>query len=840
MFKSIRLYLFVVGLVLGLIGTFQSPALADASAAQPVASSLAVAHARRVEARALKSSFAELEAFGREAAQRGDEEGLSRLQHVTWIMINQHDAPMAERWNEALRQAAERQRNRPYLEIAKVNDLEIRRFGDEEVPLEEYEALAARQTDPIAKAFAQNSVAMRLIDARRSGDAFRVLVGVVRDIPEGQEGVASLGAAVWSRISVAHMMVDDVSGFLTAITRAEDYMAASSYPRPDYESLYHLTQSLGFLGRYEEAQYLMAAYSRLAHRTNTRLSRSHAGSLCAYEATVRDDWAAVLKCLAPFGPNLEQLQVNASYMLAHRATAYARTGNPVMAGRDLAEVERRVAAGLMRPSLPVLQARGEVPISQGDYAHGVTALREYHLFRFLKASQLAASVNEQVVVSIDDQLQAATEQNALKARMIDSQRWIVGILIVLAIGAAFAFWRQRQLSQQLEDAGRRLQDAFDAKTAFFANMSHEIRTPLNGVVAMADALGRRRLDEGSTDMVRIIASSGATLERLLSDILDSAKMEARHLEIEATPFNLGEMVAEIEGLWRQAAFKKGIRIAARLDPAADRWVMADRVRLSQLLNNLISNALKFTSEGEVVLSVEAAQADRIRFTVRDTGVGFDAEQKARIFERFQQADGSITRRFGGTGLGLSISRQLAELMDGDLDCDSTPGKGSRFWFELPMPKVVESATIAPAPVTAAPEAAKASVLKMLIVDDHPANRTILGMLLEDEATELHYVENGRESVEALSSGVFDVVLMDMEMPVMGGLEATRAIRAMEAETGADPTTIIIFSANSSSEDQRRGRDAGADGHIAKPVVLERLLEGIDLAMRQNRQRRAAA
>lgn len=784
----------------------------------------------------MSTSFEALEAFGQAAALRKDAEGLSRLQHVTWIMINQDDYTAAERWNTVLRQSAERQKSARYLAVSKANEMHIRYTRDGTVSLDEMKAFAAAQTDWLPKVVAETVVARMMINDFSVADGLRLLARTTATIPEDQTQVASIGAAAWTIVSIAHMQIDDVPGYLTAINKAETYMAASDYPFPDYDTLYNLAQSLGFLGRYDEASVLVDAYTRLAKKTNTPTALAYAGTLCGYAAVAREDWPATLKCVAPFGPNLDAPHSTVVVMLPMRATAYARTGQVALAKRDLAEIHRLIGLGQMTRTPSVRRSEAELMIAEGDYAHGVPALREYHISRFNRSTLSAAAATEQIVVGIDEQLQAATAQNKLKAQMISSQRWLVAILLIVGIGIAAMFWKQARLSRELAAANRREREAHEAQAAFFANMSHEIRTPLNGVVAMADALSKADLNDEAAHMVRIIGSSGNTLERLLSDILDNAKMEAGQIEIEILPFDLGETVTDIQSLWSQKAAAKGVVIEALADADVTRWAMGDQVRLSQVLNNLVSNALKFTDEGKVVLTAKPTEGDRVLFTVTDTGVGFDAEQKLKIFERFQQADGTITRRFGGTGLGLSICRQLVDLMGGELDCDSTPGEGSRFWFEIELPRI-EAAVAAPSP--AQPEADIVQPLKILVADDHTTNRTILGLLLDDENMELRYAEDGQQAVDAVRGTEFDVILMDMQMPVMGGLDATRAIRVFEQETGRRGSTIIILSANADAESQKQGADAGANGHISKPVVLERLLEGIDTAIKRNRDAQGA-
>lgn len=345
---------------------------------------------------------------------------------------------------------------------------------------------------------------------------------------------------------------------------------------------------------------------------------------------------------------------------------------------------------------------------------------------------------------------------------------------------------------------------------------------------MADALGQRDLNADEHEMVEVIRSSGATLERLLSDILDSARIESGQVTIETAPFHLGRAVHDVAALWRVPAEAKGVAVVAHVNAGLDHMVEGDAVRVRRVLTNLVSNALKFTTEGEVTLAVETGEEGDVRFTVTDTGVGFDEEQKARIFGRFQQADGSITRRFGGTGLGLAISRELVELMGGWLECDSTPGQGSRFWFEIPLPQVAEASEVVEKvqPVGDVRE----HPLRVLLADDHPANRKVIEIMLAATAMELVAVEDGALALETFKREAFDLVLMDMQMPVMDGLTATAAIRAFEAQAGRLPTPILMLTANAMAEHVEAGRAAGADGHLTKPLTLAALFDGIAQAV----------
>jgi len=395
--------------------------------------------------------------------------------------------------------------------------------------------------------------------------------------------------------------------------------------------------------------------------------------------------------------------------------------------------------------------------------------------------------------------------------------------VALVILRLWRMAREVIRARDLAEAGDR------AKSDFIANMSHEIRTPLNGVLGMAQAMEGFELSPDQRGRLRVIRESGRSLLALLNDVLDLSKIEAGKVELAETPFRLDDKVAAVGAIYRDLATEKGLDLHVRVAPEAAGLWMGDKLRIRQVLCNLVSNAVKFTATGSVTLAVEATP-DGVRFTVTDTGIGFEQAAAGSLFRKFEQADASTTRRYGGTGLGLSISHSLAHLMGGTITATSRPGEGACFTVDLPLRRALASEEACPVPAPGIePVSADGQPLRILAAEDNATNRMVLHALIEPLDAELLLVTNGREAVEAFAGGRFDVVLMDVQMPEMNGLDATRAIRRRETEEGWAPTPILALTANVMSHQLESYLAAGMDGHIAKPLDVAALyaaLEGV--------------
>ncbi len=372
----------------------------------------------------------------------------------------------------------------------------------------------------------------------------------------------------------------------------------------------------------------------------------------------------------------------------------------------------------------------------------------------------------------------------------------------------------------LVEALRAAEAATEAKASFLANMSHEIRTPMNGVLGVMHLLNDEPLTANGKQLLREAVGCGQMLSELLNDVLDFSKIEAGKLELNPEPLNPGHLIEGVASLIRGQAEAKGLKLVVDRKDAVG-WVMADPVRLRQILFNLVGNAIKFTLQGEIAIraeTVDGKDGQRLRIEISDTGVGISQDAQAGLFQRFTQADASTTRRFGGTGLGLAITKRLAELMGGEVGVRSTLGEGSTFWVE------VDAAATDPVKLEEAAEQGFLDGLSILVVEDNPTNRMIATKMLENLGAVVQTAEDGERGVEAAATGVFDLVLMDIQMPGIDGVEATRRIRKLDGPASQMP--IIALTANVMAHQHQDYLLAGMNGVVGKPISPNALLREI--------------
>lgn len=435
----------------------------------------------------------------------------------------------------------------------------------------------------------------------------------------------------------------------------------------------------------------------------------------------------------------------------------------------------------------------------------------------------------------------------------------VGVLVMILLLTVFLFveaylaGKMRRSQARLAAAARSASEASEAKSVFLANVSHEIRTPLNGILGMAAELGETALDADQRACLDVISHAGDVLLHTLNDVLDLSKVESGQLELETRDFDLHALLDAAVALHRPLAEGKGLGIRLLRAPETPRFVSGDSQRLSQVLHNLLGNAIKFTETGRVTVRAgRAPGTDGLCLSVSDTGRGIAPELQDRIFEPFLQADGSITRTFGGTGLGLSISRALASAMGGDLRVVSREGEGATFHVTLRLPDAGTPQSSPGAPAEQAPPAAPTAAgearpgaaatsdadrgpdvrpLRVLVVDDNATNRILLRRYLRHLPARIEEARDGAEAVDAVTADGFDVVLMDVQMPVMDGIAATAIIRAREAALGRSPTRIIAITANVMTHQVASYLQSGVDDVLAKPVAKSDLIAMLEQSSR---------
>ncbi|MFA7261446.1 MAG: ATP-binding protein [Caulobacter sp.] len=768
--------------------------------------------ARTLETRNLMTTPAQVADWEARAVASKGAGRLEQLRRITVEALTAGDLTRGNRWLDLYAREIEvRNDARHRRALAQLNAYRRGIDGDYSGAAAELTELLAGERDPLLRAAGARLLAYSLTDAGLPVQSLQVIRSGLRDADLSDQaaplklGLADAGAYAARELGDLPAFIDNIEIGIAA-TRTTDQ------PIDGRTALYNLTVLSSAQGRSALAERLLQQYRRLADATSDATEIGWANELCAKIKTADKSYADALACAGAALANPEIASEHRPKVMLLEVIALARLGRPTEARGQLTAL-MALARERGDPVLThdILQGEAEVLRSEGRLVEAYEALLRFH---DKQRSDMAASVVEglhgmraSLESEIDDTqaLLKAQRQQTLQISIL------VGIVALALIGALASLLGQRRLQGRLVAAAERAERADKVKSEFLANMSHEIRTPLTSIVGFSRLLvDQPDLSATSAQFARRIVTATQSLLAIVNDVLDFSKLEAGQARIEPRPTDLASLIEDVAGLFESQAAEKGVALTVE-GPGASVWAEVDPDRLRQILLNLIGNAMKFTASGAVTVAAAWSPDTGLDVEVRDTGPGISAEDQAKLFRRFSQLDGSARRSTGGTGLGLAISSGLVEAMGGEIGVESEVGQGSCFWFRVPAP-----AAQAPdaGPAAAAPSLS-VNQARVLVVDDNDSNRELVGHLLATLDLDLSFAQDGEGAVELARQRPFDLILMDIRMPGMGGEAAMGAIRG-----GRGPnvnTPILAFTADVDGEATSHLMSVGFDGHIRKPI-----------------------
>ncbi|WP_165185062.1 response regulator [Caulobacter soli] len=631
--------------------------------------------------------------------------------------------------------------------------------------------------------------------------------------------------------------IGDKEGALDHMSQAARLDEGNAFYMRKVERIYDIAYTAAEVGELDAAEHFASVHHHMTQAAGDPDLKTWDRYLCARIANARHAPARVLRCLDAGAFEIARPTNRLTGLsLRLRAQAQAELGDPAAARADLDVIRAIPVETLERDPQAELLLSAYIALAEHRGEDAFRLLDQWRRQDHEKTQAALSRNGAQMASALETELRSKRDESRrltaeveLNRRLAHASIIIAMLLGVLVLGGVGWSFYLRRASVRLKEARGRAESANEAKSAFLAVMSHELRTPLNGMLGMAQALRTEALNARQREQVELMIDSGDTLLVLLNDILDLSKIEAGKLEIAPTAGDLVGVCARLVGGYQPTAREKDVELTFTVLGEPPPMLMFDAVRVRQCLANLLSNALKFTVVGRVDVALAWApdpQTGRagVRLTVTDTGIGMSPATLSKLFGAFTQADASTTRTFGGTGLGLNITRRLAELMDGEILVDSGEGRGSTFTLTFQADVAASGATDAGAPAFgAASEDEALSPLhgrRVLVVDDHPVNRRVIKLFLAPFDCDLVEVENGREALDALEAEVFDLVLMDVNMPVMDGLEATRRLRRDPRWT---TLPVVALTADVMRTQIDTCLEAGMDAHIAKPIDLRDLV-----------------
>ena len=761
------------------------------------------------------ATTAALEEFGRDALKLPGRHRLSRLAFIlNGLFLNPDDKPYRY-WSHVLHREAMRAHDRRYEDIASIFDMvDLTFHGDAKRGLSGLRALKEHTSDPLVRAGAWLEAVQfdRDVTPQDRAAAVRYAIEVAADnSDEDQVQLYALAMTIREQL-FSSLAVKSQS----ALKIFED-MERFQYPQDGISVWVGFFSSALNEGDFPLAEHLYRRYQELAPSLAVS-DPDHAaeGWMCVNLAYQEGDSARVLRCFDGFGASQARDPRFSAEMSQIRIISLIRLGR-IPEARQAYQAFSAASKGQDAARL------------HADFTATIEAL--FRASRNGSVDDLAGLMdrNNEVLRSrtrtdaaMVDVLSSEYDRNSALTKSV--MRMQGSLLAVCALAIAAGLWAlrsQMRLARRLKKAKAEAEAANEAKSQFLATISHEIRTPLNGVLGLSQVMANDDLSPRQADRLIMIRRSGANLMALLNDILDLSRIEAGHLELDEIAYDIRDVAEGLVGTFQPQAQAKGLKLSMLLEPQALGSYRGDVVRLNQIVSNLVANAVKFTEAGEISITIGHSEAG-LEIKVRDTGPGMDEETAKRIFARFVQGDASATRRYGGAGLGLAIARELCEAMGGRLTVTSNLGEGSVFVLHLPQPRVVHLArkTQGADPVSTAFAALKQRRLRVLAAEDDAISATVLKSLLDEIEAETVMVDDGMKAVAAFEAGAFDLVLLDLEMPALDGLDAVRLMRAQEEARGQARTPMLAVTAAAMAHQLRTCLSAGFDDRLTKPLLAE--------------------
>ena len=776
--------------------------------------------AATIERDAKAATYDDLGKFGQQALSLKGAEKFVRLQYVSQEYIENYDIEKFQKWNQILLNTAKQENSERFVKIAEIDQTLIQVILGDESALKRLADRSTTETDWYVKAHALLQRANISSAMNRNTDSL-LLVSEAETLVRGR-GIES--SYVRLEIDEARALrlitVFDIFGAAKLMEDAASIYHGLGLPRPNNQELYNMAAIAIRLGDEDLANKLFSIYHGLARPSDSQSQKLNYVNLCAAVNQAFGTPQQVLDCIGSTNLDLQQGGPTASIVTVQRALARAQLGQVAQAENDYETLKAIEAKGGLLPTvatrLPVLEA--EIKAARGDAQSGFKQLRAYMRSQSITEAQMYDSSRREIT-------EEYTRNLRLRAQLVKSQSLIIALTLAALAGGGVMLGLQIRLANRYRKQRARAEAATAAKDEFLSNMSHEIRTPLTAVIGFAQLLKNRSdLPEDALAQIRKVMDGGNALLLIVNDVLDFSKIESGRLELEPQPFKPRDVVSRAVALVEGLADAKGLNLSFQSDDSLPDLVVGDAGRLRQAILNLVNNAVKFTSSGSVLVKLAYdAQTSRLSCDVTDTGPGIPLDKQALLFKRFSQVDNSVSRVYGGSGLGLAITRSLVALMGGEVSLVSQEGQGSTFSFYVVAPIASQVATSEVAGESSA-QWDQGQGGQILIVDDREENREILRLMITAVGLTPVLASSGDEGVALANKDPYSLILMDVRMPGLSGLEASRMIRQSSKQNARTP--IIAITANVSPNEIEECRQAGMQDHVSKPIRAAELIQKV--------------